>query len=358
MFRTDNPLYREDILNSLSLDLPWEKFDGKSIMIAGATGTIGTYLVDLLLMLQEKKHISFDIIIVSRNKKRFEEIFFPYIQNKKLIFFMHDVNETFKNAQDYKPDYIFHLASNTHPVSYAREPISTILTNVLGLKNLLDYASNHDTKRVVYASSVEVYGENRGDVEKFNENYCGYIDCNTLRAGYPEGKRTGEALCQAYIAEKKLDIVIPRFSRIYGPTMPFEDSKAVSQFIKNAVNNEPIILKSDGNQLYSYAYISDAVNALLFCLFFGKNGEAYNVCGNESDIHLKDLAQTLAEISNTSVKHEIPKEKESQGFSKATKALMDSNKIKQLGWEGNYPLRKGLKRTISILRTIYADKVK
>ncbi len=89
----------------------------------------------------------------------------------------------------------------------------------------------------------KIYGENRGDVEKFTEDYCGYIDCNTLRAGYPEGKRVSESLCQAYSAKHHLDIVIPRLCRTFGPTMLLSDSKASSQFILNTVHGEDIVLK-------------------------------------------------------------------------------------------------------------------
>lgn len=350
MFRTENPLYKEDLEYSLSLPLPWEQLNEKKLLITGATGTIGTYLIDVLILLKEKKNISCKIIGMARNKKRFEERFSKYLEKSNFDFLCHDVNESFSDILNIKPDYIFHFASNTHPVSYATEPISTILTNVLGLNNLLDFASKSGTKRFIYASSVEIYGENRGDVEKFTENYCGYINCNTMRAGYPEGKRTGEALCQAYIAEKGLDIVIPRLSRIYGSTMLESDSKVVSQFIKNAVNGKDIVLKSDGSQFYSYTYIADAMNAVLYCLFFGKNGEAYNIAG--SDVHLSDMAQILSEIAHTCVKYESPDETEKAGFSRTTTAVMDSSTIEALGFKSHYPLKDTLKRTVSILKSI------
>lgn len=352
MHRIAHPLYREDIDNSLSLGLPWEHFDGKNILITGATGMLGTYLIDLLLVLQKEKNLCFTIIAVARNKERFKERFSAYSANKNLVFMQHDVNNPFSDSKYKKADYIFYFSSNTHPISYAESPISTILTNVIGLDNFLRYASDATTSRFIYASSVEIYGENRGDTEKFSEEYCGYIDCNTLRAGYPEGKRVGEALCQAYIKQKNLDIVIPRLSRIYGATMLLSDSKVSSQFIKNALRGEDIILKSDGSQFYSYTYIADAINAVLHCLFFGKKGEAYNVSASDGDVHLKDFAELLAGIAHTSVKYKIPEETEKQGFSKTTHAVMDSEKIQSLGWKSRYPLKDGIERTISICRSI------
>ena len=129
-------------------------------------------------------------------------------------------------------DYILHLASNTHPMQYSTDPIGTVTTNIIGVQNMLDFAVDHNATRFAFASSNEIYGENRGDVEFFNEDYCGYINSNTMRAGYPESKRCGEALCQAYKAQKGLDIVVPRLTRSYGPTMLMSDTKAVSQFIR------------------------------------------------------------------------------------------------------------------------------
>ena len=144
-----------------------------------------------------------------------------------------------------KIDYVIHAASNTHPVAYASDPIGTITANVFGTQYLLDYAKEADCKRFVFLSSVEIYGENRGDTDKFTEDYLGYIDCNTMRAGYPESKRTGEALCQAYRKQMEMDVVIPRLSRVYGPTMLMSDTKALSQFILKSVKQEDIVLKSE-----------------------------------------------------------------------------------------------------------------
>ena len=169
--------------------------------------------------------------------------------------------------------------------------------------------------------------------------------------GYPESKRAGEALCQAYITQKNLKIVIPRLSRVYGPTMLMSDTKAISQFIKKGIAKEDIILKSEGTQLYSYSYVADAVSGLLYCLFKGESGQAYNVADSESDIMLKDLAQIIAETSGGKVIFELPDEVESSGYSKATKAIMDAAKLKSLGWSTMYNITSGLKRTMAILET-------
>jgi nucleoside-diphosphate-sugar epimerase len=204
----------------------------------------------------------------------------------------------------------------------------------------------------VFLSSVEIYGENRGDTEKFSEDYCGYIDPNTLRAGYPESKRTGEALCQAYIAEKGVDAVILRLSRVYGATMSDDDSKAISQFIRNAVNKENIVLKSSGEQLFSYAFIADAATALLHTMLNGETGSAYNVASDRSDITLKDVASTLAKIAGVDVVFDLPNAVEAKGFSKATKACLNTERLKKAGWESRYEMNSGLDLTVKILKEL------
>ncbi len=200
----------------------------------------------------------------------------------------------------------------------------------------------------MFASSVEVYGENRGDVEKFDESYLGYIDCNTPRAGYPESKRCGEALCQAYKKRYGLDVVIPRLSRIYGPTMLSDDSKASSQFIRKAIAGENIVLKSAGEQFYSYTYVTDAVSALLTVLLKGENGEAYNIADENSDIRLKDMAKLCAEAVGTKVVFEIPDANEAAGYSKSTVARLSNEKIKGLSWQAETNIESGIKKTIDI----------
>ncbi|MBQ7446365.1 MAG: NAD-dependent epimerase/dehydratase family protein, partial [Eubacterium sp.] len=261
-----------------------------------------------------------------------------------------DVNDPFDPMENEKIDYVIHLASNTHPLQYAADPIGTIMTNTMGLRNMLELAVSHHAKRFAFASSNEVYGENRGDVDLFDEEYCGYINSNTLRAGYPESKRCGEALCQAYRSQKGLDVVIPRFTRSYGPTILGDDSKAISQFIKKAVAGEDIMLKSAGTQNYSYTYVADAISGFLTVLLKGENGDAYNIADEASNITLRDLAQLLANLAGTKVVFEIPDQLEAAGYSTASKALLDGSKLKNLGWRAQYGIEEGIRRMVDIMK--------
>ena len=284
-----NNLYMEDVHYVVNMDIPWEKLKDKRIMISGATGLIGSFLIDVILENNIINKLNCMVYALSRNTEKAKIRFSKYSNDPHLIFIPYDVKNPFIQDNLKTIHYVLHLASNTHPLQYSTDPIGTITTNIIGIQNMLDFAVEHRATRFAFASSNEIYGENRGDVEFFDENYCGYINSNTMRAGYPESKRCGETLCQAYKAQKELNVVIPRFTRSYGPTMLMSDTKAISQFIKKGIAEEDIVLKSAGKQFYSYQYVADSVSGLLTILLCGKNGEAYNIAEEHSDIMLKDF---------------------------------------------------------------------
>lgn len=321
--------------------------ENKRILITGGTGMIGSRLVEVLLEDTNDK-----IVLIVRDDARARERFADNVNTGRLEFVRGDLGGGEPPLIDGRVDAIIHLASNTHPRAYVEHPISTIMMNVTATQKLLEIACQNKGCRFVYASSVEVYGKNRGDVELFDEQYCGYIDCNTLRAGYPESKRCGESLCQAYIKEKGVDCVIARLARTYGPTLLKSDSKALSQFIWNALSGNDIVLKSKGDQYFSYLHCDDAVRAILTIMDKGACGEAYNVSDEKSDIRLKDLAQLVADCAGTKVIFDLPDDVERTGFSTATTARMNSKKLKVLGWEPKYDIQTGVRGTINSLRKV------
>ncbi|AUB52119.1 NAD-dependent epimerase/dehydratase family protein [Enterococcus mundtii] len=343
-----NPLYINDLQKVIDHVEGIKDLNGKSLLMIGASGMVGSFLVDTIMLANDHLGIDIKVYAMGRNRKKLEARFEKYQSSNNFQIVEGDVTEPLDPS--IKADYIIHGASNTHPRAYATDPIGTIMTNLAGTEQVLKHAVATNATRTLFLSTVEIYGENRGDVDKFKEDYCGYIDCNTLRAGYPEGKRVSESLCQAYIAKHDLDIVIPRLCRTFGPTMLLSDSKASSQFILNAAREEDIVLKSEGKQYFSYIYVGDAVSAILHLMIHGKNGEAYNVSEEAFDLQLRDLAGKLAEINNKKVIFELPDETEKKGFSKANTAILDNQKLKETGWNSAFTLEESLAHTVKLVK--------
>lgn len=343
----ETEIYKDDISYIAGLSIPWEKLYGKTILITGASGLIGGLIIDSIIKHKTLYGCEIKLILMSRNEERIKIRFAKHWANLSLHFIKHDVNYPLPELGNI--DFIIHAASNTHPIAYASDPIGTITTNVIGTYNLLQYAVDHGKPKFVFISTVEIYGENTSNIERFKENDMGYIDCNTLRSGYPESKRVSEAMCNAYALKYGIKMVIPRLCRIYGPSLSESDSKALSQFIFDAVSGRDIVLKSNGEQRFSFCYSVDAVAAILFIMLLGKTGQAYNVADPKSDITLKELAEELALISGKRVVYELPDEVESSGFSRVTKAMLDSDKLKGLGWAARDDIQSGLRKTIKVL---------
>jgi len=346
----DNNTYRKSIAEISALVYRLDIMSGANILITGATGLIGSVIVDILLSMNDTFFTQTQVTAFGRNIDHAIERFGSCFTRKDFRFVEGDVNESIPELGNM--DFIIHGASNTHPSIYSADPIGTITTNVIGTYHVLEYARMHNPKRFLFMSSVEIYGENRGDTDKFTEDYLGFIDCNTTRAGYPESKRTGESLCCAYLQKHDMDIVIPRLCRIYGPTMMGEDSKATAQFLRNAVNRQDIILKSKGDQYYSFLDVFDAAYGILYLLLKGKKGQVYNISSEYSDVTLCELAKKIAEIGKVRIKQAIPDEAEKSGYSNRKHQVLDNKKLKELGWKELYTLEEGLQATIKILKEI------
>ncbi|MBR2941763.1 MAG: NAD-dependent epimerase/dehydratase family protein [Clostridia bacterium] len=330
----------------------WDKLAGKKIVLSGGSGMILSYLIDVVMLHNRMTGDGISIVSTGRSTERFWKRFSCWA-GEKLQVVQWDVSEPAPESPLFDcADYVIHGASTTHPRDYAAKPISTVMTNVMGASGMLEIAGRRQGSRFVLMSSVEIYGDNRTGHAAFAEADCGYINCNTLRAGYTEAKRVSEALCQAYRAERGQDAVILRIPRSYGPTLLETDSKALSQFMANALRGEDIVLKSEGMQLFSYAYVPDVVQGILYMLTRAQDGEAYNLADGGSDVRLRDLAGMIAACAGTKVVFDLPDAQERKGFSAAGVALMDSAKLRALGWQAQYDMERGVAQTMEILRRV------
>lgn len=314
---------------------------GRHVLITGATGLLGVMLTDALAAAGCR------VTATGRSRRRAEERLGRHMASPCFSFLEQDATEPLPDAL--APDVIIPLASNTHPLAYSEQPVETVMTNVLGARHALELARRCGAL-VVYPSSVEIYGNAREPADVFAEGYTGSLDLSTARSCYNESKRTAEAMCQSYAREHGVRVRIARLSRIFGPTMLMTDSKASSQFIKKALANEDIVLKSEGRQLFTYTYAPDAAAALLHIALRGQDGEAYNVGGGaKCDVQLRHFAQECADWAGRQVVFDLPPAAERAGYSKATVAIMDMSKLRASGFEPEYDVSAGIRRTLLIL---------
>lgn len=344
----NHEIYKADVESAANENLEWNKLCGKSLLLTGATGLIGTMIVDVLMKKNRDENLNVTVYAAGRNEKVAAQRFSNYFGDKNFNFVKMNVNDLI--TQKFSVNFIIHAASNTHPMLYSTDPVNTMMTNFLGTDNLLQFGLKRNIERFLFVSSVEIYGQALNDDDLFDEKYCGYIDCNTLRANYPESKRASESLCNAYISQHNMDIVIARPCRIYGATMRLDDSKAMSEFIMNGVRGENIVLKSQGLPKFSYCYVADCVTGIFYTLLKGKCGEAYNIADSSEILTLREIAEYIASISGTKVIFALPDEIQSRGFSKAVRAVLTNNKLRGLGWTPKDDTRSGVKKTIEILK--------
>jgi nucleoside-diphosphate-sugar epimerase len=341
-----NSLYQEDlscILQTKGIDT----LKGKRFLITGATGLIGVCLIDALMKYNQ---LGADITVYAtgRSKEKAASRLGEYYHDEHFQFIEQDVRQPLPSLLNV--DYIIPLASNTHPLAYSQYPIETIEINVKGAEYALQKAIECGAT-LLYPSTVEVYGNAMGE-DMFVEDYTGHLNLSSARSCYTESKRVSEALCQSYIAEKGAKVKIVRLSRIFGPTMLMSDSKASSQFIIKALNDEDIVLKSKGEQYFSYTYVADAVSAMLYVLINGENGVAYNIASEKCNVHLKDFASMCAEWAGRQVVFDLPSETERKGFSVAMQAILDNSRLKGIGWMPYYEIKDSIERTLKILKSI------
>ncbi len=363
--------YWNDVDRALACIPNPEKLDGRSVLITGATGMICSSLADLLLRLNSRRDCAgrsertdgvggsgdsaagIRIILAGRSEERIRARFAGFTGGRDYFFLRYDATETDDVKQpDYSADYIIHGASNADPAVLSAEPVETILANVAGLNRMLSAACAGGSRRLLYISSSEVYGNRTAaeDELPYSEEDYGYVDLLNPRSSYPCSKRTAETLCVSYGQEHGLDTVIVRPGHIYGPQITERDSRASAQFTRNAAAGDDIVMKSAGTQLRSYCYTLDCASAILAVLLNGENGNAYNISNRDSIVTIRDVAEALAKAGGTRVVFEEATEREKAGYNLMTNSSLNARKLEGLGWKAVFGLEEGAEKTLAFYR--------
>lgn len=326
-----------------SLDL--NPLFNKSILITGGSGLILSALTDILCFANVNQGANITIYLAARTEEEISQRFTEYYGKPWLHFAYYDALKPL--SFDFEADYIIHGASNAHPAAYSVEPVETLLANVMGLKELLDYAVKAKTSRLLYISSSEVYGK-KEEARPFNEEDYGFVDILNPRACYPSGKRASETLCAAYYQEYHIETVIVRPGHIYGPTATPFDSRATAQFARDVLEGRDILMKSAGTQLRSYCYGMDCATAILTVLLKGKPIEAYNISNKNSIVSIRQVAEEFAKATGHKVIFEQATDAEQQSYNLMDNSSLNAEKLEALGWKAQYSIEEGVQRTIEI----------
>ncbi len=303
-------------------------------LVTGGAGFLGSHLIDCLM------HNSEEVICLDNyftgNKGNVNK----WLGNKNFELIRHDV----VNPIQLEIDRIWHLACPASPIHYQINPIKTSKTSFLGTYNMLGLARRVGA-RILLASTSEVYGD--PEIHPQPEEYKGSVNPIGIRSCYDEGKRIAESLCFDYQRMHNTEIRVARIFNTYGPRMVLDDGRVVSNFIVQALKNEPLTIYGDGSQTRSFCYVDDLVKGLI-SLMNSKESGPINI-GNPNEFTIKELAniiikkvQSNSKLSYVSLPQDDPLQR---------KPVIDKAQIK-LNWNPKIDLEEGLENTINYFKTI------
>lgn len=300
------------------------------VLVTGASGLIGAALCDAL-------RAQVAVIPCGRNPK--DKSWVTYDATRPVEF-------------DFSVDVIVHAASPASPDLFVSEPVETLMSNVYGLQQLLEYARRCGAKKVVYVSSSEVYGQVPPRENGFVENDYGFVDVLSPRSSYPMGKRAAETLCASYVAQYGLDVSIVRPGHIYGPTCSEKDKRVSSAFPWLAARGLPIVMKSDGEQIRSYTHADDCARAIITVIEKGVAGEAYNIAARCGKCSIRQMAEIVACAGGVELMIELPSGVEVAAFNPMNNSCLDPSKLEALGWYGEISPNDGFVETVKKIKEI------
>ena len=326
------------------------EFSGNTVLLTGATGFIGSFLLDIFAEWNKTVPIPARILAVDNNLVGLSERVAHLRERTDFTFFTHDISKPFK--ADEPINFIIHCAGVASPSFYRQHPLETIDVNVDGTRRLLELCRTHPVKGMLHLSTSEIYGDPSPDAIPTKEDYRGFVSCTGPRACYDESKRLAEALCVIYHGKYCVPVKVGRPFNVYGPGQRLDDRRIIPDLINSVINNDPIVLFSNGQATRSFCYIRDAAWAMLGVLLRGRPGEAYNIGNDREEVTMLQVAQILKEVSG------YPKPIEHQAscdlnylVDNPQRRCPDLSKLKTLGdFVPSVLLREGLARTLQSYR--------
>ncbi len=321
----------------------------KTVFVTGATGLIGSNLIRLLLYLNRVNQLNLRVVASVRSALKAERLFGSLLDRTELIIKEQDLTQMAEFTEHC--DYIVHLAGITSSKEMSEHPVETIRTALSGTEEVLKLAAKMKVQKMVYASSMEVYGILDTDTP-VSEEMQGYLNPLAVRSDYPLSKRMAENMCVAWHKEYGVSVVIARFAQVFGAGILPEESRVFAQFARSVIQKKDIVLHTDGSSEGNYCYLSDALTAILLLLEKGEAAEAYNVVNEKSHASIREMAEMCAkELAHEEIRviYEIA-DSQNYGYAPKTRVHLSGQKLYALGFTPHYDLKQSYQRLLESMR--------
>ena len=321
----------------------WRKYKNKVVLVTGATGRLGRYIFETLIDIDLRYNLNMRIVGLARSIEKAQNVFGEELGFANVSILEQDINRPIE--YEGKIDFIFHTAGPAAPVDFKNIPVGTLWSHVNGTHNVLECARKHQTKRVPYVSTVEIYGE-WTSAEKIRETDMGPLQHFNYRACYPEAKRLCETMFTTYKEQYGISFCGVRLCHTLGPGVSLTDGRAFAEFMDCVIKNSDIVLHSDGSAMRTYTYIADAVNAMFLIMDKGED-TFYNVAAEENLISIRELAELMVTLlQNRTSRVLFSEEALNLPYLPFKLAIMDTSKIRELGWKPNTDIKHMFKWTM------------
>lgn len=338
----ENPTYLADLDAAAEAARGLGRLRGKTVLVTGASGLVGSTVVDVLLRANAELGLGASVVATGRDVARLRRRFAGAPSGPEV----EELDVCRPVVLGRRVDAILHAASNADPASITSDPVGTIEANVGGTGRLLAWGRGQGCTRFLYVSSGEVYGQMPVGSPAFSEGEQGYVDPLALRSCYPLAKRTAENLCVSFARQYGMECVSARLCHTFGVCASARDSRAHEQFLRAALAGRDVVLRSRGAQVRSYLYAMDTASALLTALALGESGRAYNVASGEI-ASVAGLARLIAGAAGTRVVFDVPARRGADETPIARQVL-DASALRGLGWSPAFSLEDGVRHTLEV----------
>lgn len=324
--------------------IPFAELKGKTVLVTGGTGLIGSNVVSALVWADKVHSLGLKIVCLVRETSKPEKAFPEEVLSSPALSFTIASPLTYQGEGLEECHYILHAAGPTSSRDYVEKGVEVIDFTYRSVSNLLILANKFHSK-LVYFSTMEVYGANQDD-RKISEDCALGPVIMSARSSYPQAKRLAETLCRCHHEEYGTDTNTLRLTLTFGPGVKDTDNRVFADFAAKALNGQDLVMRTPGTTKRNYLYTADAASAVITVMLKGEPGEAYNVANEETYCSIREMAELVAEtLGNGKSKVVVDTAgAEAFGYAPPLKINLDCSKLRALGWKPETDLAESFRR--------------